>query len=58
MPTLRMRPPATRRTARGASDASAFPRPVELALYAAAPLATVVTAPILARSLGPVARGQ
>lgn len=58
MPTLRMRPTTTRGAARGAGDVSAFPRPVELALYAAAPLATLVTAPILARSLGPVARGQ
>lgn len=36
----------------------AFPRVVEVLLYGAAPIATVVTAPILARALGPVERGQ
>ena len=36
----------------------AFPRAVEVLLYGAAPIATVVTAPVLARALGPVERGQ
>ena len=40
------------------SSRRAFARPVELALYAAGPFATLITAPILARALGPAARGQ
>lgn len=36
----------------------AFSRPLELALYAASPAATLLTAPLLARALGPEARGQ
>lgn len=36
----------------------AFPRAGELALYAVSPLATLISAPILARALGPAARGQ
>lgn len=36
----------------------AFRRPIELSLYAAAPAATLVTAPLLAQGLGPVQRGQ
>lgn len=35
-----------------------FNRAAELALYGIAPLATIVTAPLLAQGLGPVARGQ
>lgn len=35
-----------------------FRRPVELVLYATAPAATLLTAPLLARGLGPVERGQ
>lgn len=38
--------------------ASSFTRLPELLLYSVAPLATLVTAPLLARGLGPVARGQ
>jgi O-antigen/teichoic acid export membrane protein len=37
---------------------SAYPRPLELLLYGVAPLATLISAPILARSLGPVGRGE
>lgn len=36
----------------------AFSRPVELGLYAVAPLATLATAPILAQGLGTVGRGH
>lgn len=35
----------------------AFPRTVELSLYAASPIATIITAPLLARALGPDDRG-
>ena len=35
-----------------------FSRAIELLLYAASPLATLITAPLLARELGPSERGQ
>jgi hypothetical protein len=37
---------------------SSYHRIPELLLYSIAPLAMLVTAPLLARGLGPVARGQ
>ena len=40
------------------SKRGAYPRAGELALYAVSPLATLISAPILARALGPAARGQ
>lgn len=50
--------PETQGPANQTATSRAFSRPVELLLYAASPVATVVTAPLLARSLGVEDRGH
>lgn len=46
------------RPANKSADPNAFHRVLELALYSAAPVTTLATAPILAHGLGPAGRGQ
>lgn len=50
--------PASVQSERVSPRRRTFRRPIELLLYAVSPAATLITAPLLARGLGPAARGE